>query len=170
MYELIRILRPQGRLLIYVWALEQENDSRRRFESQDVMVPWHLTNTYREEDSDRIERENRERERRQREREINRLAKKKKKNEERRKRKEKKREEKRKAQESTDDKSGKETYGETKAIKHQDQDQNQNQDQNQMSVLDCSENKERDYPSMNQENNAIAETEIQESKDNISHG
>ncbi|XP_075412860.1 putative tRNA methyltransferase 9B isoform X1 [Tenrec ecaudatus] len=32
-----RVLAPGGQLMIYVWALEQEN---RRFERQDVLVPW----------------------------------------------------------------------------------------------------------------------------------
>ncbi|XP_063709181.1 uncharacterized protein LOC134837724 [Culicoides brevitarsis] len=35
--ELARILRIGGRVIITVWALEQRN---RRFESQDVLVPW----------------------------------------------------------------------------------------------------------------------------------
>lgn len=35
--ELARILRIGGRVIITVWALEQKN---RRFESQDVLVPW----------------------------------------------------------------------------------------------------------------------------------
>lgn len=33
-----RILRIGGRVIITVWALEQKN---RRFETQDVLVPWH---------------------------------------------------------------------------------------------------------------------------------
>jgi hypothetical protein len=37
--EIVRILRPGGRMLIYVWAMEQE---KRRFGQQDVMVPWNL--------------------------------------------------------------------------------------------------------------------------------
>lgn len=35
--ELARILRIGGRVIITVWALEQKS---RRFESQDVLVPW----------------------------------------------------------------------------------------------------------------------------------
>jgi hypothetical protein len=27
-------------VLIYVWALEQEDDSKRKFKEQDVLVPW----------------------------------------------------------------------------------------------------------------------------------
>jgi hypothetical protein len=33
-------------MLVYAWALEQENDSKRRFDQQDVMVPWNLQKTY----------------------------------------------------------------------------------------------------------------------------
>lgn len=36
--ELSRVLRIGGRLIISVWAMEQ---SHRKFESQDVLVPWH---------------------------------------------------------------------------------------------------------------------------------
>lgn len=41
--ELIRILRPGGELLVFVWALEQKG--RRAFDpnEQDVLVPWALT-------------------------------------------------------------------------------------------------------------------------------
>lgn len=35
--ELARILRIGGRVIITVWALEQK---QRRFESQDVLIPW----------------------------------------------------------------------------------------------------------------------------------
>lgn len=35
--ELARILRIGGRVIISVWALEQRH---KRFESQDVLVPW----------------------------------------------------------------------------------------------------------------------------------
>ncbi|XP_066092638.1 probable tRNA methyltransferase 9B [Saccopteryx bilineata] len=35
--EMARLLVPGGRLMIYVWAMEQKN---RRFEKQDVLVPW----------------------------------------------------------------------------------------------------------------------------------
>ncbi|GJQ82346.1 hypothetical protein Trydic_g417 [Trypoxylus dichotomus] len=38
--ELARVLRIGGRLIISVWAMEQ---SHRKFESQDVLVPWHRT-------------------------------------------------------------------------------------------------------------------------------
>ncbi|XP_051025715.1 probable tRNA methyltransferase 9B [Acomys russatus] len=35
--EMARILAPGGQLMIYVWAMEQKS---RRFEKQDVLVPW----------------------------------------------------------------------------------------------------------------------------------
>ncbi|XP_002720871.2 probable tRNA methyltransferase 9B isoform X1 [Oryctolagus cuniculus] len=35
--EMARVLVPGGRLMIYVWAMEQKN---RHFETQDVLVPW----------------------------------------------------------------------------------------------------------------------------------
>ncbi|NXN08893.1 TRM9B methyltransferase, partial [Indicator maculatus] len=35
--EMARVLVPGGQLMIYVWAMEQKN---RRFEKQDVFVPW----------------------------------------------------------------------------------------------------------------------------------
>ncbi|KNE57695.1 hypothetical protein AMAG_04554 [Allomyces macrogynus ATCC 38327] len=38
--ELLRVVRPGGHALIYVWALEQ--GSKRQFPGQDVYVPWHL--------------------------------------------------------------------------------------------------------------------------------
>jgi hypothetical protein len=41
--ELIRILSINGTLLIYVWALENED---RTFTEQENFVPWHLQNTY----------------------------------------------------------------------------------------------------------------------------
>ncbi|KAJ3225626.1 hypothetical protein HDU78_010617, partial [Chytriomyces hyalinus] len=40
--ELIRTIRPGGKILIFVWALEQEDGSKRKFEKQDVFVPWNL--------------------------------------------------------------------------------------------------------------------------------
>ncbi|KAI8900291.1 S-adenosyl-L-methionine-dependent methyltransferase [Globomyces pollinis-pini] len=38
--EILRILKPGGTVLIFVWALEQEKNSKRRFETQDEMVSW----------------------------------------------------------------------------------------------------------------------------------
>ncbi|XP_057695666.1 probable tRNA methyltransferase 9B [Corythoichthys intestinalis] len=37
--EMARTLRAGGRLMIYVWAMEQK---RRKFEKQDIFVPWNL--------------------------------------------------------------------------------------------------------------------------------
>ena len=36
--EMVRLLVPGGRMLVYVWAMEQD---KREFSSQDVLVPWH---------------------------------------------------------------------------------------------------------------------------------
>ncbi|KXS18841.1 S-adenosyl-L-methionine-dependent methyltransferase [Gonapodya prolifera JEL478] len=38
--ELVRILKPGGRMLVFVWAMEQHG--RRRFDQQDVFVTWNL--------------------------------------------------------------------------------------------------------------------------------
>ena len=38
--ELIRITKPGGKILILVWALEQEPDSRRQFINQENYVDW----------------------------------------------------------------------------------------------------------------------------------
>lgn len=38
--ELLRVIKPGGQVYICAWAQEQEDHSRRRFPSQDVMVPW----------------------------------------------------------------------------------------------------------------------------------
>jgi len=43
--ELIRITKPGGRILIYVWAFEQDSNSKRKFETQDVLVPFRLKNS-----------------------------------------------------------------------------------------------------------------------------
>ncbi len=50
--ELARITKVGGIILVYAWALEQENTSKRRFAEQDVMVPWNLQKTYVEGDGD----------------------------------------------------------------------------------------------------------------------
>jgi alkylated DNA repair protein alkB family protein 8 len=46
--EIHRLLKPGGRALIYVWAMEQKKDSigARQFESQDIYVPWNLQSKY----------------------------------------------------------------------------------------------------------------------------
>ncbi|KAI8495497.1 hypothetical protein Bbelb_269520 [Branchiostoma belcheri] len=41
--ELARVVRPGGQVMIYVWALEQ---THRKFEAQDVLVPWHMQAHY----------------------------------------------------------------------------------------------------------------------------
>ena len=38
--ELVRITKPGGKILIYVWAFEQPVESKRKFTSQDEMVPF----------------------------------------------------------------------------------------------------------------------------------
>ena len=40
--ELVRIVKPGGQVLIFVWAMEQSPGSRFRFTEQDVFVPWQL--------------------------------------------------------------------------------------------------------------------------------
>ena len=46
--ELHRMLKHNGRALIYVWAMEQREGSigARSFESQDIYVPWNLQSKY----------------------------------------------------------------------------------------------------------------------------
>ena len=44
--EMLRVLRVGGELLVTAWAQEQEGDSRRRFDTQDVLVPWTLPQQY----------------------------------------------------------------------------------------------------------------------------
>jgi ubiquinone/menaquinone biosynthesis C-methylase UbiE len=38
--ELLRITKLNGKIMIYVWAYEQPEDSKRRFNTQDEMVPY----------------------------------------------------------------------------------------------------------------------------------
>lgn len=40
-----RILKVGGKILVLVWAYEQEH---KKFTTQDVFVPWHLQDTYEE--------------------------------------------------------------------------------------------------------------------------
>lgn len=44
--ELLRIVKKGGRILVFVWALEQEKDSKRKFDKQDVFVSWNLPSKY----------------------------------------------------------------------------------------------------------------------------
>jgi len=46
--EMLRVVKPGGRILVTAWALEQDETSRRKFESQDVLVPWKLPNKFRQ--------------------------------------------------------------------------------------------------------------------------
>ncbi|KAI8916133.1 S-adenosyl-L-methionine-dependent methyltransferase, partial [Gorgonomyces haynaldii] len=46
--ELLRIVKPKGQILIFVWAMEQET-TRRKFEQQDVMVDWKVPARYEKE-------------------------------------------------------------------------------------------------------------------------
>ena len=39
LFEMHRIVKVGGTVLVYVWAYEQEH---RKFATQDVFVPWHL--------------------------------------------------------------------------------------------------------------------------------
>ncbi|KAL7326107.1 tRNA methyltransferase, has a role in tRNA modification [Mucor circinelloides] len=43
--DIFKIIKPGGKVLVFVWALEQTKFSKRNFESgqQDVFVPWKLT-------------------------------------------------------------------------------------------------------------------------------
>ncbi|XP_070553964.1 protein starmaker-like [Ptychodera flava] len=50
--ELARILRPGGKLMVYVWAMEQK---QRKFDSQDVLVPWHLQPRYHKHKAKRLQ-------------------------------------------------------------------------------------------------------------------
>lgn len=40
--EMYRVLKPSGKLLLTVWAMEQELNSKRKFTSSDEMVSWEL--------------------------------------------------------------------------------------------------------------------------------
>ncbi len=37
--EMVRVVRPGGRIMVYVWAYEQE---QRTFTDQDNFIPWNL--------------------------------------------------------------------------------------------------------------------------------
>lgn len=43
--DILKIVKPGGKVLIFVWALEQTKFSKRNFQpgQQDVLVPWKLT-------------------------------------------------------------------------------------------------------------------------------
>jgi alkylated DNA repair protein alkB family protein 8 len=44
--ELVRITRPGGQIMIQAWALEQGEDSKKVFDTQDTMVPWKLNKRF----------------------------------------------------------------------------------------------------------------------------
>lgn len=46
--EMHRLLKPGGKALVYVWAMEQKKGTigARTFESQDIYVPWNLQSKY----------------------------------------------------------------------------------------------------------------------------
>jgi alkylated DNA repair protein alkB family protein 8 len=46
--EIYRMLKPDGRALVYVWAMEQKKGTigARTFETQDIYVPWNLQSKY----------------------------------------------------------------------------------------------------------------------------
>eukprot|EP01127_Copromyxa_protea_P019330 TRINITY_DN623_c0_g1_i1.p1 TRINITY_DN623_c0_g1~~TRINITY_DN623_c0_g1_i1.p1 ORF type:complete len:587 (-),score=140.48 TRINITY_DN623_c0_g1_i1:24-1784(-) len=55
--ELVRVLKPGGKLLVYVWAMEQEEKT---FGQQDVLVPWNMEKKYVEQILDQSEGETKE--------------------------------------------------------------------------------------------------------------
>jgi SAM-dependent methyltransferase len=42
--ELLRITKPKGKILIYVWAFAQPENSKRKFKTRDEMVPYKKIN------------------------------------------------------------------------------------------------------------------------------
>jgi SAM-dependent methyltransferase len=47
--NLIKIVKPGGEVFISVWALEQDDSSKRTFDEQDVIVPWKVISQAKEE-------------------------------------------------------------------------------------------------------------------------
>lgn len=45
--ELVRVCRPGGRILIYVWAFEQTGRNQGRYKEQDAYIPWTLSSRFR---------------------------------------------------------------------------------------------------------------------------
>ena len=43
--EMYRVLKPNGKVLLTVWAMEQDEKSKRRFTDSDSMVSWKLGNS-----------------------------------------------------------------------------------------------------------------------------
>lgn len=52
MHNIVRLLRPGGEALLQVWAFEQDEASRRKFDQQDVMVSWRLNKKFIDERTD----------------------------------------------------------------------------------------------------------------------
>lgn len=70
--EIMRTIKKGGKGLIFVWALEQTDESKRNFEQQDVFVPWKLrkpptVEALTEEEKKARKREKRERKKREKE-------------------------------------------------------------------------------------------------------
>jgi len=49
--ELLRIVKPGGRIMVQAWAKEQDVGSKRQFNEQDVMVPWKLNTKFIDEEA-----------------------------------------------------------------------------------------------------------------------
>lgn len=49
--EMLRVLRPSGKMLVYVWAFEQTGRFEGKFEDQDALVPWKLPQRFANENS-----------------------------------------------------------------------------------------------------------------------
>ena len=52
--ELLRTLKISGQVLIYVWAFEQTIESKRKFDTQDVLVPWNVPKSMQDQDPDKV--------------------------------------------------------------------------------------------------------------------
>jgi SAM-dependent methyltransferase len=55
MRELLRITRPGGRVLVFVWAMEQHGKRKFEKDKQDVLVPWKMPKKYVSTDTDQHE-------------------------------------------------------------------------------------------------------------------
>lgn len=45
--QLVRVCRPSGRILIYVWAFEQTGRNQGKYQEQDAYIPWTLSSRFR---------------------------------------------------------------------------------------------------------------------------
>lgn len=51
--EILRILKPKGRICIYVWAFEQKDkQGKQKYSEQDVFVAWNLQSVYQKKDDE----------------------------------------------------------------------------------------------------------------------